>query len=131
VKTIELPLDELLTELRIRRWTLYKFGPAHDLRLVAGVVRWPRAREVDVLLLRSDSSGSAWRAPSFHENELFRPPLVLWEYHQDALWALRAILGLPAPHEMSAPIAMYKPHGECRIPDGLPSPTVVRPLGIR
>ncbi|OLF15221.1 hypothetical protein BU204_23100 [Actinophytocola xanthii] len=128
---VNLTLDDLLRELRYRRWTLYRWGEAEDPALLAGVFRWCTARQVDVLLLRRNGSGNAYRAPLFRERDLFTPPTVLWEYYcESALWTLRAIMSLPAPSDPSAPMLMYPPCGECRLPGDLPTPTVIRPLGM-
>ncbi|GAB3458289.1 hypothetical protein [Actinophytocola sediminis] len=125
-----LSFDDLLTELRIRSFTLFRWGPTEDPAMLAGVYRWSAERQADVLLLRPDQSATAYRAPVFDDRDIFAPQTVLWEYHcENALWTLRALLTLPVAGDRQAPQVMYPARGKCAVPGDLPSPVVFRPLG--
>jgi hypothetical protein len=63
--------------------------------------------------------------------EAFNPEMVVYQYHQSPLWSLRAILALPVPGSPEAPTRLERPkHPECFISDDLPTPVVIRPLGV-
>ena len=128
--TIRLGLDELLTELRLRRWTLVRWGEPDRPALLAAAFTW--VEYWDVLILRSEEHASGYRAPRTEGAEAFNPELVVYQYHQSPLWALRAMLALPVPGSAEAPTLMERPkYPECFIPDNLPQPVVIRPLGVR
>lgn len=122
--TVAMSLDELLTELRVRRWTLFRWGHEHDPALVAAVYKWNSS--ADVIILRRERTATGYRVPTRDDSEIFRPPMVSFQYHGPPLWVLRAILTLdePGPGELHVEL----PHRDCRIPDGLPKPAVIRPL---
>ena len=124
-----LPLDELLTELRLRRWTLYRWGRADDPELVAATFDWGSC--ADVLVLRRDETASGHRTLTFEGADPLRPAAVLFQYHAVALWTLRAMLALPPPGHPGAPADVQTPHRLCGVPDGLPRPLVIRPLRMR
>jgi hypothetical protein len=118
-------LDELLTELRLRRWTLFRWGSEDDPALVAAVFKWNSS--ADVIILRRNRTATGYRVPTREDSEIFRPRIVSFQYHGPPLWTLRAVLTLPepGPGELHA----ETPHRDCRIPTELPKPIVIRPLG--
>lgn len=118
-------LDELLTELRLRRWTLFRWGEADDPALVAAVFKWNSS--ADVIILRRNRTATGYRVPTRDDTEILAPRIVSFQYHGPPLWTLRAILALtePGPGDTYAEM----PHRDCRIPAGLPKPVVIRPLG--
>jgi len=118
-------LDELLTELRLRRWTLFRWGEADDPALVAALYKWRGS--ADVIILRRNRTATGYRAPTPDDAEILRPRVVSFQYHGPPLWTLRAILTLSAPGPGDTHTEL--PHRDCRIPDGLPKPIVIRPLG--
>jgi hypothetical protein len=126
------PLDDLLSELRYRRWTLHLWGPKDAPDLMAATFRWTPRQEVDVIILRSHDSATAFRTLYFDHDGMFRPEIVHWQYHADnPWWVFRAVFTLPHPGKPDAPEHPQTPHKDCHIPDGLPSPQTIRPLGVR
>ncbi|GAB3484412.1 hypothetical protein [Amycolatopsis cihanbeyliensis] len=121
-----LGLDDLLTELRRRQWTLLRWGPPDAPRLLAAMLH--RETCADVLILRSEQDASAFRAPVWRGSDPLAPEKVSYQYHANALWTLRAILTLPAPGSPGAPVTIETPHPRCRIGDHLPRPVLIRPL---
>ncbi|WP_216204472.1 hypothetical protein [Amycolatopsis aidingensis] len=119
-------LDDLLTELRRRQWTLLRWGPLDAPRLLAAMLHWDTC--ADVLILRSEQDASAFRAPVWRGSNPLAPEKVSYQYHAGALWTLRAILSLPAPGTAGAPVTIESPHANCRIGEGLPRPVLIRPL---
>lgn len=116
-----LELEELLTELRRRRWTLIRWGPEHAVDLLAATFRWDDC--TDVLILRNNEHATAYRVPN--SAEVFNPEVVWYQYHNNPLWTLRAILSLPVPEESARVLETPR---QCRIPGNLPKPTLIRPL---
>lgn len=112
-------------ELRRRRWTLVRWGPEHALELVAAYFRWRTC--TDVLLLRGADSATGYRVPTTG-GEIFNPTVVAYQYHDNPLWTLRAMLSLPAPGELSTLETPMRP--ECFIPNDLPQPVLLRPLSV-
>lgn len=128
---LENALVDLITELRHRGFWLYQWGRSDDPALLAMVRRWS-GREIDVILLREDASASGYRTLYFDEQSIFRPEVVSWQYHhKDARWVFRAVYALPEPDKPGAPVHAEVPRPGCRIPDDLPEPLAVRPLGGR
>jgi hypothetical protein len=127
--TFRLGLDDLLGELRRRRWTLVRWGEPDRPALLAAAFTW--VAYWDVLILRSEEQASGYRAPRAEGLEAFNPEMVVYQYHQSPLWSLRAILALPVPGSPEAPTRLERPkHPECFISDDLPTPVVIRPLGV-
>ena len=75
-------LDELLTELRLRGWTLYVFGPKEAPKLVAAVLPWIGC--TDVLIIRSEEHAAAYRVAAQSSLDVFKPSVVAWQYHSSA-----------------------------------------------
>lgn len=123
-KVIPLDLQDLLAELRRRRWTLIRWGRESSPELLAAMYSWGSCS--DVLILRTEAYATAYRAPS--AKETFNPSGVVWQYHSSPLWTLRAVLSLSHPSSVNAPIKIEIPAAECTIPDGLPKPVQIRPL---
>lgn len=122
-----LELEDQLSELRRRQWTLILWGPRESPALMGAMFQWRDC--ADVLLVRNDRQASGYRIPTVHGGEVFNPESVLYQYHQSPLWTLRAILSLPHPGMSSAPIGIERPkYPECFIPDDLPNPVLIRPL---
>ena len=92
-----LSIDELLEELRRRRWVVYIFGPREEPEVCAAVFQWDTC--ADVLILRGEERASAFRVTTVAETDVFRPALVSWQYHSTADWTLRAVLTIPPPGE--------------------------------
>lgn len=123
--------DALLVELRHRGFTLYRWGPADNPALLAASFAWSANATLhdtvnDVVQLYPSGRALAYRAP--HDEELFDPTRVHWEYHAPtrcARWCLRALFKLPAP---TRDMPTHTPFGRCAPPDGLPSPLVMRLL---
>ncbi|GAA5110504.1 hypothetical protein GCM10025762_18440 [Haloechinothrix salitolerans] len=121
-----LQLDDLLTELRRRKWTLFRWGEPAAPTLVAAVHQWDTC--ADVLILRSEDDATAFRVPTTQGSKPFAPEKVTYQYHSNALWTLRAILALPTPGSTGAPATIETPHANCCVPDRLPRPALIRPL---
>jgi hypothetical protein len=107
-------VDELLRELRRRRWVLYVFGPKDGPDAVAYVFQWSMCP--DVVILRGEDDASAYRVPTFPETDVFTPPLVSWQYHASAAWTLRAVLTIDPPGHPNAPTAVQRPAAGCFVP---------------
>lgn len=58
-----LSLEDLFTELRRRKWTLYLFGRPDAPDLYAATFRWPTC--ANVLIIRDEHGATAYRTPSF------------------------------------------------------------------
>lgn len=123
-----LGVDDLMNELRSRRWTLYKWGPEADPTLLVGQCYWPNA--IDSVIIRPDGMGCAYRCPTAVPDP-FRPNAVMFQWAGASLWALRTILALEPPDHPNAPVHLHTPIAECSIPADLPRPFVMRPLWIR
>lgn len=121
-----LDLDDLLTELRRRHWTLLRWGDAKAPYLVAAIYQWDTC--TDVLVLRSEHDATAFRGLTWPESNVFAPEKVSYQYHACAVWTLRAILALPAPGSLGCPASIETPHAKCFIPPHLPRPIMIRPL---
>jgi hypothetical protein len=125
-------LTDLIAALRHRGFWLYRWGDPSAPDVLAMVRRWVRRPEVDVILLRGERSASAYRTRYLGDWELFRPTSVHWQYHTeyvDPAQTFRALYALPAPDDPKAPDAGGTPSSLCRLPDDLPSPLVLSPLG--
>jgi hypothetical protein len=122
-----LGLNDLLSELRRRQWTLIRWGPEDAPALLAAVFRGDSY--TDVLILRNAEQATGYRLPMFPESDIFNPHTVAYQYHSTPLWTLRAMLALPAPGKSGAPMLTEQPkYPECFIPEELPRPLLIRPL---
>ncbi|WP_246025115.1 hypothetical protein [Saccharopolyspora antimicrobica] len=121
-----LTLEDLLTELRKRGWTLVRWGPLEAPELLAAM--YHRATSADVFILRSKDDATAYRCPIIGDSPVFCPPVVAWQYHGKPSWTLREVLALEEPGKPGAPMNIEAPHPKCTIPPGLPKPVNIRPL---
>lgn len=118
-------LDDMMNELRARKWTLFTWGPRNGPHLVAGQYRWPDV--IDTVLLRPNGLGCAYRCPA-QVPDPFRPDAVVFQFESTWLWALRMILIMDHPEHPDAPTCLQDPIQACLVPGDLPEPLVVRPL---
>ena len=116
-------LAELLSELRRRRWTLFRWGPEDAPELVAAVYRWETC--CDVFVLRDKDDASAYRCPLW---SVFNPQAVWFQSHGDAQSVLREILDTSDPWTDGAMVQLEIAGSGCQIPDALPKPVIIRPL---
>ncbi|MEU5849999.1 hypothetical protein [Saccharopolyspora shandongensis] len=124
-------IDLLLAELRRDAWGLWVFGPKYGPDILAAVRRWQTC--ADVVILRGEdgeNDAAAYRTPTMPGLDPFVPELVSWQYHSSAVWTLRAVLSLPAPGHVQAPIAVLKPSPLCSLPPDLGLPIAYRPASI-
>ncbi len=121
----QLGLDDLMKELRVRRWTLYRWGQEDDPALLVGQFHWTDV--IDAVILRPDGLGCSYRCPAGVPDS-FRPDAVAFQWAGDGLWALRRVLALESPGHPQAPTRLLAPLPECAIPMNLPKPFVMRPL---
>ncbi|MEV0050589.1 hypothetical protein AB0H34_08870 [Saccharopolyspora shandongensis] len=126
-ESLSLELKELLTELRLRGWTLIRWGPENTPQLMASMFQHPQDC-ADVFILRSQDQATAYRVPTPDSAGLFNPQAVAYQYHAPPLWTLRAILALPAPTHPQAPFCIQEPAHECFLPERLARPVLIRPL---
>ncbi|WP_181773799.1 hypothetical protein [Amycolatopsis pittospori] len=120
-----LSIDELLEELRRRRWVVYIFGPREEPEVCAAVFQWETC--ADVLVLRGEERASAYRVTTLPDTDVFQPALVSWQYHSTADWTLRAVLTIPPPGDVAAPIQLLQPHPDCAIPMDARQPVTILP----
>jgi hypothetical protein len=123
-----LSLDELLGELRRRKWMLYLFGPKEQPTLYAATFQW--AACADVFILRSENDATAYRVPTYPNTDVFLPEIVFWQYHGDPEWTLRAVLTIGVPGQADAPFEFLQAHPLCRIPHEIRQPVTIRPTGL-
>lgn len=123
-----LSLDELLDQLRQRRWTLHVFGPHESPDFLAASVHW--GEYSDVLLFRSEKSASAFRVPMYPGVDLFAPRQVVWQYHQAPTWTVRAVLALLAPGLIGAPSKPERPNALCSVPQEVRRRQAMRRTGL-
>lgn len=123
-----LSLDDLFTELRRRKWTLYLFGRPAAPDLYAATFRWPTC--TDVLIIRDEHRATAYRTPSFPGSDVFRPSVVSWQYGAEPLWALRAVLTISAPGQADAPFQVLAPAPDSGVPLEMGRPVMIRPTGL-
>ena len=121
-------LDELLEELRRRKWVLHLFGGREAPEIYAAVHRWPTC--ADVIILRDEHRASAYRVPTFPGMDVFSPGVVTWQYHATPVWTLRAVLTLAEPGTRGAPLQALRPQPDCHIPFGLRRDVTIRPTSI-
>jgi len=121
----KLTLDDMMNELRVRRWTLHRWGHEDDPALLVGQYHWTDV--IDTVILRPDGLGCSYRCPAAVPDP-FRPDAVVFQWAGDGLWALRRILTLEPPEHPRAPTQLQTPLPECSIPADLPEPLMVRPL---
>ncbi|AIG78414.1 Hypothetical protein AJAP_27845 [Amycolatopsis japonica] len=123
-------LDDLLNEMRARRWTVHTFGPENAPELVCAAIHWGD-RCSDVLILRSENQATAFRSVRVGVREdLFAPNQVLWQYHGRPEWTVRAVLTIPAPGDHGAPSGLETAHPLCRVPVELRQRATVRQAGL-
>lgn len=121
-----LALDDLLAELRRRRWLMHYFGPDRGSLTAIGATRqWDGC--ADVLILRAEDDASAFRTPTFPNTDYFAPTVVAWQYHASAAWTLRAVLTLDTPGHQRAPQAVQVPARGCTVPLDQRRPMTIRP----
>jgi hypothetical protein len=118
-------LEELLEELRRRKWVLHLFGGREEPDVYAAVHRWPTC--ADVIVLRDEHRASAFRVPLFPGTDVFSPKVVTWQYHATPVWTLRAVLTLAEPGTPGAPLQALRPQPECHIPPELRQDVTIRP----
>jgi hypothetical protein len=121
-------LEELLRELRRRKWVLHLFGRRTAPEIYAAAFQWETC--ADVVILRDQARASAYRAPTFPGTDVFCPTVVAWQYHASPVWTLRAALTLPAPGDPGAPLQALRPHPDCRIPLEQRTDVTIRPAGL-
>ncbi|SDW04034.1 hypothetical protein SAMN05216215_100141 [Saccharopolyspora shandongensis] len=117
-------VDELLRELRRRGGVFYAFGPKDDPEVVVHAHLWPTC--ADVVILRGEDDATAYRTPTMPGADVFAPVLVSWQYHAPAAWTLRAVLTLPTPGDVHAPISVLKPDPLCFLALDLRRPVTIR-----
>ena len=118
-------LEELLEELRRRKWVLHLFGGREAPEIYAAVHTWPTC--ADVIILRDEHRASAYRVPLFPGTDVFSPRVVTWQYHATPVWTLRAVLTLAEPGTPGAPLQALRPQPQCHIPPELRHDVTVRP----
>lgn len=118
-------LEELLEELRRRKWVLHLFGGREAPEVYAAVHQWPTC--ADVIILRDEHQASAYRVPTFPGTDVFSPRVVTWQYHAAPVWTLRAVLTLAEPGTPGAPLQALRPQPQCRIPPDLRQDVTIRP----
>jgi hypothetical protein len=90
----ELTLNDMLSEFRVRKWTLHLFGPRGAPDVYATTFQWQTC--ADVFVLRDEHPAFAYRVLTFPGTDVFRPQTVAWDYYsQFPAWALRAVLTIP------------------------------------
>lgn len=120
--------DALLSELRHQGWGTWVFGPKYGPDIVASVRRWPTC--ADVVILRGEDDATAYRGATLRNADPFMPELVSWQYHSSVVWTLRAVVALPAPGQIGAPLAVLRPDLPCFLPPDLGRPVSFRPPSI-
>lgn len=113
-------LDLLLTKLRQRFWTQHKFGDPPD--LLAYTFSWGDV--FDVVLLWDEDRATGYRTP----HDIFNPDCVVYQYIAKPVWVIRAMLSLPPPKSVQAPVLIQQTNDWCRLPKDLPQPVAMRPL---
>ncbi|RZS30394.1 hypothetical protein EV193_11792 [Herbihabitans rhizosphaerae] len=114
--------DELLDELRRRRWTFHYFGRRNDdLDAIAAVRR--RGDWVTVIVLRAEDRAFAYLTFAPPEVDPLAADHIAWHYIGSAVWTLRAALCLSADLQ---PSTVYS-----RPPDLTLTELDRRPLSIR
>ncbi|WIY06888.1 hypothetical protein QRX60_24655 [Amycolatopsis mongoliensis] len=118
-------LEQLLEELRRRKWVLHLFGGREAPEIYAAVHTWPTC--ADVIILRDEHRASAYRVPTFPGTDVFSPRVVTWQYHATPVWTLRAVLTLAEPGTPGAPLQALRPQPGCHIPLELRRDVTIRP----
>jgi hypothetical protein len=121
-------VEELLTELRRRKWVLYVFGQQDGPDAVAAVFQWTTC--ADVVILRGADDATAYRVPTFPDTDVFSPEMVSWQYHASAAWTLRAVLTIDPPGHPRAPVSVLRPAAGCFVPMELRRPLTIRPTSL-
>ncbi|MEA5364624.1 hypothetical protein VA596_34190 [Amycolatopsis sp., V23-08] len=120
-------LEELLEELRRRKWVLHLFGGREAPEIYAAVFQWQTC--ADVVVIRDEHRASAYRVPTFPGTDVFSPRVVTWQYHATPVWTLRAALTLAEPGTPGAPLQALRPQPGCHIPMELRADVTIRPTG--
>jgi hypothetical protein len=120
-------LEDWLTELRRRHWTLHLGGgdPRHPDWLAAHFA-WDNC--ADVVILRGEDSAVAFRAPAGPDTDLLAPAWVTWVYSHNAIWTLRAVLTIEPPGSPVEPVHLIPAPATCHIPPHGRRPVTIRPL---
>ena len=96
-------LEELLDELRRRRFSMVAFNADHHgPDVLGGVFRYRNERCVDVIVFHSLLKAIAWRAP-LDESDEFAPAQVYWASFGSSAGTVSSLLRLPGPGEAGAP----------------------------
>jgi hypothetical protein len=121
-------VDYWLAELRLRCWTLHLGGrDSRRPEWIAAHYAWENC--ADVVILRGESSATAFRAPADHETDVLAPDWVTWVYSHNAVWTLRAVLTIARPGSTNEPVHLMTAPAACRIPLHGRRPVTIRPLG--
>lgn len=128
VQAAQLSLDQLLGELRLRRWTLHVFGASDAPDLYVASFSWKF--RADVFILRSEKSATAFRVAIFPGTDILAPRMVEWQYHGLPDWALRAVLSLAEPGKPGAPSGAETSHPLCTVPPSLRRDVTTRKTGL-
>lgn len=121
-------VDELLNELRRRKWVLYVFGPREAPYAVSYVFQWETC--ADVVILRGEDDATAYRVPTFPNTDIFAPEVVSWQYHAPAAWTLRAVLTIEPPGHPDALMSVLRPDRGCCVPVDIRRPLSIRPTSL-
>jgi hypothetical protein len=78
----------------------FRIGTRDD-EALAAVRSWGEI--ADVVIVRDESTATAYRSPTGPDLDVFDPVRVFWFYASSAAWTLRALLTLPAPGHPDAP----------------------------
>lgn len=116
-------LSRLLTEIRHRHWTLYRWGRDE---LMACVCR--HYGYVDAVVLYGPDRAIGYRAIDTNGMHPLQPEIVVYEYAATPVYVLRALLGLPSPDNDVAWGYYTEIRGRTYLPKNLPKPEVIRPL---
>jgi hypothetical protein len=121
-----LDVDQLLAELRRRRWVLHFFGADREApEVIAAVLRWQRC--ADVVVLRGEDDAVAYRTPTAPRLDVFAPELVYWVYAAPATWTLKAVLSLEPPDSPNAPDELVAAPAGCSVPPEVRGSRTIRP----
>lgn len=97
-------LDDAFAQLRHRHWTLLLWGPRESPALLAAPHAWQAF--TDVLIVHKEQHTTGYRVPTTHDETIFNPEVVCYQYHQSPLRTIYAILSLPSTDHPAAPIAL-------------------------
>lgn len=105
MKLTEHDLDEALDELRLRKYTVYRYGADPDgPEIFAAVFRWREQKRADAVIFRSRMNVAGFRAVlKTPLGDPFKAERVDYFYQAPAEWAMRAMLGIQPPGHPDAP----------------------------